>query len=65
MMRVFLMLAAILILSGCASAGDIALRTAENVARSACSAMRGCTNTCPDGSAASPHTHSCAKATKP
>jgi len=64
-MRPFLLLAATLIPSGCANAGDMALRTVENAARAACTGTRGCTNTCPDGSSAAPHTLSCTRATKP
>jgi hypothetical protein len=65
MTRTILSLATVFFLCGCANAGDIAMRTVENVARAACSAARNCANTCPDGSAASPHTYSCARAGKP
>lgn len=61
-MRPVILLSFALVLSGCSSAGDIALKTAENIGRAACTAARNCANTCPDGSAASPQTYSCAKA---
>ncbi len=59
MKRTFLILAAAILLTGCADAGDIALRTVENVARAACTASRNCANVCPYGSTASPQTRSC------
>lgn len=52
-------MAVALLLSGCISFQDVAMKTAENVARAACSAARNCANTCPDGSTASPRTYSC------
>lgn len=60
-MRPLLMLAAVLLVSGCTSAQvqDVAVKTAENVARAACFAARNCTNTCPDGSVGTPTTYSC------
>ena len=59
MMRTIPTMAVALLLSGCISFQDVAMKTAENVARAACSAARNCANTCPDGSTASPHTYSC------
>ena len=59
MKQTFLILAVAVLMSGCADAGDIAMRTVENVARAACTAARNCANTCPDGSTASPQTRSC------
>ncbi len=59
MMRTIPILAVALLLSGCTSFQDVAVRTAENVARAACTAARNCANTCPDGSIASQHTYSC------
>lgn len=59
MRRTLSILAAAILLAGCADIGDIATRTAENVARAACTAARNCANVCPDGSTASPQTRSC------
>ncbi len=59
MKRALLILAVATSITGCADAGDVALRTVENVARAACTAARNCANTCPDGSTASPQTRSC------
>ena len=59
MRQTFLILAVAILVTGCADAGDIAVRTVENVARAACTAARNCSNVCPDGSTASPQTRSC------
>ena len=59
MMRSLLAFAAVLLVTGCTSVEEVALKTAENVARAACSAARNCANTCADGSTASPYTYSC------
>lgn len=59
MMRSLLAFAAVLLVLGCTSVQDVAVKTVENVARAACTAARNCANTCPDGSTASPHTYSC------
>ncbi|MBM3532341.1 MAG: hypothetical protein FJX60_04810 [Alphaproteobacteria bacterium] len=49
----------VLLLSACTSAGDVALKTVENIARAACQAAGNCANTCPDGTAARPPAWSC------
>ncbi|MSP50497.1 MAG: hypothetical protein EXQ95_14380 [Alphaproteobacteria bacterium] len=59
MKRLFPILAVAILIAGCADAGDIAVRTLENIARAACTAAHNCANVCPDGSTASPHTWSC------
>ena len=40
MMRSLLAFAAVLLVTGCTSVEEVALKTAENVARAACSAAR-------------------------
>ncbi len=59
MKQTVLILAVAVLASACADAGDIAVRTVENVARAACTAARNCANVCPDGSTANPQTRSC------
>ncbi|MBM3545857.1 MAG: hypothetical protein FJX54_02800 [Alphaproteobacteria bacterium] len=58
-MRRLLPFALVLALSACSSAGDVAFKTIENVARAACQASGNCSNTCPDGSTAAPRVWSC------
>ena len=49
----------VLLISACASAGDVALKSVESVARAACQAAGNCSNTCPDGTAARPPNWGC------